>query len=95
MADLAEALERLTGKPMRISPFMWWTMRLVSPVLEVAREMMEMRYLWDHSHALDPARLKAMLPDFQQTPLDDVLRQELAVLAPTIQGKFSTAQTGQ
>ncbi|MBC7479408.1 MAG: epimerase [Pseudorhodobacter sp.] len=95
MADLAEALERLSGKQMRISPFMWWAMRLVSPVLEVAREMMEMRYLWNHPHTLDPAPLKAMLPDFQQTPLDDVLRQELAVLAPTIQGKFSTAQTGQ
>lgn len=37
----------------------------------------------------------ALLPNVQQTPLDEVLRQELAVLAPGGQGRFSTAQTGQ
>ena len=95
MADIAEALQRLTGQPMCITPFMWWAIRLLSPFRELAREMSEMRYLWSNSHALDPAPLKALLPHFQQTPLDDVLRQELTVLAPSLQGKFSTAQTGQ
>ena len=95
MADLAETLQRLTGKPMKISPFMWWAMTLLSPFWELAREMSEMRYLWSNSHAIDPKPLQSLLPDFQQTPLDEVLRQELAVLAPTLQGKFSTAQTGQ
>lgn len=95
MADIAEALQRLTGQPLRITPFLWWAVRLLGPVWELAREMFEMRYLWRTAHALDPEPLRALLPDFRQTPLDEVLRQELAVLAPRLQGRFSTAQTGQ
>jgi len=95
MADVADALQRLTGQPMRLIPFMWWAVRLVSPFRELARELMEMRYLWTNSHAIDPRPLQALLPDFQPTPLDDVLRQHLTVLAPTSHGRFSTAQTGQ
>ncbi len=82
MTDLAKALERLTGKPMRLTPFMWWFMTLAAPFWELARELREMRYLYDTSHSLDPAPLAALLPDFRPTPLDDVLRQHLERLAP-------------
>ena len=97
MADLATATARLTGLTMRLTAFPWWLMRLASPVWELARELTEMRYLWNHPHALDPAPLHAALPDFQPTPLDAVLRQELAVLAPqtSAQGKVISTQTGQ
>ena len=80
MEDVAQSLERLTGKPMRLSPFMWWFMRLAGPFWELARELNEMRYLFDTSHRLDPAPLARLLPDFQATPLDEVLRQEIAAL---------------
>ncbi|MEO8244983.1 MAG: epimerase, partial [bacterium] len=98
MVEVAQALERLTGKPMRMVPFMWWAMRLAGPFWELARELNEMRYLWQTSHSLDPTRMAALLPDFRLTPLDDVLRQELAVLAPELlepQGKSMATQTGR
>ena len=98
MADLAAALQRLTGQPMRLTAFPWWAMRLAGPFWELARELTEMRYLWNHSHTLDPAPMQAALPDFQMTTLDEVLRQEIAVMAPGLrvdQGKFNTAQTGR
>ena len=98
MADLAAHLSGLTGQKMQLTGFPWWLMRLASPFWELARELTEMRYLFNHPHALDPAPLQAALPDFQLTPLDEVLRQELAVLAPAtpvVQGKLSTAHTGR
>ena len=98
MEDVAAATERLTGRPMRLVPFMWWFMRLTAPFWELARELQEMRYLFDTSHALDPAPLTALLPDFRLTPLDDVLRAELAELAPHLlapQGKSMSAQPGR
>ena len=98
MEDVAAALQRLTGRPMRVTGFMWWFMRLAGPFWELARELNEMRYLWNTSHSLDAGPLTALLPDFRLTPLDDVLRAELAVLAPELlepQGKVMLAQTGR
>lgn len=80
MEEVAGRLEALTGRPMRVGRFMWWFMRLAGPFWELARELNEMRYLFDTSHSLDPAPLARLLPDFRQTPLDEVLRQEIAVL---------------
>lgn len=96
--DIAAHLERLSGQKMRLTPFIWWFMRLASPFWELARELTEMRYLFNTSHSLDPAPLAALLPDFRLTPLDDVLRAELAALAPTLlqaQGRSISTQTGQ
>ena len=98
MEDVAAGLERLTGKPMRVTRFMWWFMRLAGPFWELARELNEMRYLFDTGHALDPALLTQLLPDFRMTPLDEVLRQEVQVLAPGLlapQGNTTSAQTGR
>ena len=98
MADLARAVTRLTGQPVRITGFMWWSIRLTAPFWELARELLEMRYLWNTSHSLDPTPLAALMPDFRPTPLDEVLRQELVVLAPGLtnpQGRLITAQTGR
>lgn len=96
--DIAAHLERLSGKKMRLTPFMWWFMRLAGPFWELARELNEMRYLFRTSHSLDPAPLAALLPDFRLTPLDEVLRAELATLAPNLMtphGRSISAQTGR
>ena len=98
MEEVAAALHRLTGRQMRLSPFMWWFMRLTGPFWELARELTEMRYLFNTSHALDAGPLARLLPEFRLTSLDDVLRQELAVLAPGMlasQGRAISAQTGR
>ncbi len=94
MADLKINLERLTGQSLTITRFGWWQMTLLAPFWELARELREMRYLYDHSHALDPEPLATALPDFRATPLDVILRAEIAALMPA-QGKVSLAQTGR
>ena len=98
MEDVGAAMERLTGQKMRLAPFQWWFMRLAGPFWELARELNEMRYLYNTPHALDPAPLARLLPEFRLTALDEVLRHELQVLAPELagpQGRATSAQTGR
>ena len=98
MQDLASAVERLTGARMRLTRFMWWFITLAAPFWELARELSEMRYLYDTAHSLDPAPLAAVLPDVRLTALDTVLRQHLDRLAPallTAQGTSISTQTGR
>jgi len=78
-ADLAEAIGRTTGTAPKVTRFAWWQLRLLAPFWELARELQEMRYLFDLPHALDPAPLAAALPGFRPTPFDEVVR---ALLAP-------------
>lgn len=71
--DLARTVTELTGRPMRIKRFPWWIMRALAPVWELARELGEMRYLYDHPHWLDGTQFHHLLPDFRITPLPEVL----------------------
>lgn len=77
-ADLKAALERATGKPLAFARFPWGLMRLLSPVWELARELTEMRPLWNTSHELGRAKFDRLLPGFAETPLREVLLAGLA-----------------
>lgn len=77
ISDLAARITRLSGRPMRIKRFPRWMLTLASPVWELARELREMLYLFDHPHALDPAPLRRWLPDWQDTALDEVIARHL------------------
>jgi len=81
MADLHAEMQRQTGRSFRFADFPWWFMRLASPVWELARELREMRYLFDLPHWLDLAPLQALLPDFQPTAFADVVAAHLNALA--------------
>ena len=75
--DMKTALEREPQRDLRFVRFPWWLFSLTAPVWELAREMKEMRYLWQTDHALSGTRLKALLPHFKATPLDTVMRAAL------------------
>lgn len=77
MNDLAAEIGRQTGRAPRIGRFPWWAMRLAGPVWELARELTEMRYLFDHPHSLDGAALAALLPGFRPTPFAEVVAAHL------------------
>jgi nucleoside-diphosphate-sugar epimerase len=77
ISDLSAQISRLSGRPMRIKRFPRWIFTLTSPVWELARELREMLYLFDHPHCLDPAALRDWLPDWQDTPLDQVILHHL------------------
>lgn len=75
--QMAEALgPQVTARKMH-----WWPLQLLAPVQPWMRGLLEMRYLWDAPHALDPEPLAALLPDFRTTPVRDALRQATAHLA--------------
>lgn len=72
-AELAAALGRVTGQKVRPARMAWWPLQLARPFWRMAAPLLEMRYLWDMPHALDGARLAALLPEFAATPLDEAL----------------------
>ena len=82
MEDLRGRLQALSGRPVRLAQFGWLPLRLLAPVWELARELVEMRSLYDTPHSLDPAPLAALLPDFRATPLDIILAAHLPVASP-------------
>lgn len=80
--DLRGRLQALSGRPLRLAQFAWLPMRLLSPFWELARELVEMRYLYDTPHSLGPAPLAALLPDFRMTPLDAIIAAHLPGATP-------------
>jgi nucleoside-diphosphate-sugar epimerase len=80
MDEVTEGLGRIMGRKLRLAAFPWWMMRLAAPFWELARELTEMRYLFNLPHQLDPAPLARLLPDFRATPPEDVLRQQVKAL---------------
>lgn len=83
VSELKARIEAITGQQLRISRFPWWSMWLAAPVWELARELIEMRYLFETEHALDPEPLAALLPTLGERPLEAViiahLPQDLAL----------------
>ena len=75
--DIRNGLEEILGQELKFVRFPWWLFTLTAPVWEMAREMNEMRYLWNTDHALSDARLSQLLPNNNVTPLDKVLREML------------------
>lgn len=75
--DIKTGLEHILKRNMRLVQFPWWLFTLAAPFWELAREMKEMRYLWNTDHALSDVRLNQLLPDFTVTPLHKVLRDIL------------------
>lgn len=75
--EIKSRLERILQRDLRFVRFPWWMFTLTAPFWELARELREMRYLWNTDHALSATRLNELLPDFRVTPLDDVLKSAL------------------
>lgn len=65
--DIKRLLEEQAGRPFKYSPFPWRIIRILSPIWELARELHEMRYLWQTDHALCNKKLSLLLPDFTAT----------------------------
>ena len=77
MRDFKIEMERQLGRPLHVSNFPWWIMRLAVPFWELARELPEMRYLFDTPHALDAGPLQALLPDLKIASLADIVTAHL------------------
>jgi nucleoside-diphosphate-sugar epimerase len=93
ISDLAARISRLTGRPLRIRRFPRWIFTAASPFWELARELREMLYLFDHPHRLAPEPLRHWLPDWEDTPLDAVIARHLQALG--LHGRSMSTQTGK
>ncbi len=71
---LKQRAEAILGRPVRLKTLPWPFMRIGSVFSPAMREVLEMRYLWDVPHRIDPGSFERVQPDFQPTSLDDVLR---------------------
>lgn len=65
------------GQNLTLKGFPWSIMRIASPFWRLAKELLEMRYLWDTEHALDNARFTELLPDFEPTLISTALRESI------------------
>ncbi len=76
--EFCTALERVTGRTLKIKPMPWWLLRLASPFSGMMRALLEMRYLWDRPHRLEESRLRALIGEVPRTGIDAVLRKSCA-----------------
>jgi len=75
---MIEAVRRVTGGarlPVRRMP--WPLLYIAAPFWTFARELLEMRYLWQVPLRLDNGKLVALLGGEPHTPLDDAVRRTL------------------
>jgi nucleoside-diphosphate-sugar epimerase len=77
MGDLRAEIERQLGRGVKLGQFPWWLMSLTAPVWELAREMKEMRYLYETPHVLDGGLMAPLLPGFQGIGLTEVVARHL------------------
>jgi nucleoside-diphosphate-sugar epimerase len=76
--ELFERVARLAGHPrLAVRRLSFGALRLIGVVNPVARELIEMRYLFERAVVLDGARLLELLPDYSGTPLDEAIRATL------------------
>ncbi len=73
LEDLRGTLQAALGHKVGMTTFPWWLFTVLSPVWELAREMREMRYLWNTPHALDGTKLRRILPEFEGTDMRTVM----------------------
>lgn len=73
IADMRRAFEQISGRGLRLGKFPWAMLQLAAPFWEMARELLEMRYLYNLPHSLDPAPMARVLPDFKPLNLAEVM----------------------
>ena len=77
--DMAAAIRRVTGDAsIPIKPFPYALIYALSPFVEMFRELLEMRYLWEKPIGLNDGKLRAFLGEVPSTPYDAAIRETLA-----------------
>lgn len=73
MEQMRVAYGAMLNRDIRFSRFPWWIMTIAQPFWELARELTEMRYLWNTDHRLSGEKIDRLLPDFESTNMGTVL----------------------
>jgi nucleoside-diphosphate-sugar epimerase len=79
--QMPEAIRRVVERNSHARPrtrsFPWRLLRIASPFVTTARELLEMRYLWRQPVRMGNDRLVAVLGQEPHTPLDEAVRATL------------------
>ncbi|SFG13310.1 Nucleoside-diphosphate-sugar epimerase [Duganella sp. CF458] len=82
--EFGRAIQRVVAshgaKAPKLKAFPWWMIRLAAPFNETLREMMEMRYLWQHAVRMENQQLRQVLGTEPHTPLETALARTLGSL---------------
>jgi nucleoside-diphosphate-sugar epimerase len=82
--QMADAIRRVVERSSGVRPgaraFPWWLLRLASPFVVTARELLEMRYLWRQPVRMRNDRLIATLGREPHTPLQEAVEATLVGL---------------
>lgn len=74
-AAFCREVAEVAGNPgLKAKAMPWWQVQLFGLFNGPARELLEMRYLFDTTVCLDGSRLRELLPAFTPTPLDEAMR---------------------
>ena len=90
--ELRAGLAQAMGRGVTLRGFPWAFLRLGAPFNPMWREILEMRYLWDVPHRLDPAPLARLLPDYRPSSAEAVFA---ALVAGSASGSTTSAQTSR
>ncbi|MEM8978379.1 MAG: epimerase [Pseudomonadota bacterium] len=74
LSELNMALEDVFRREFALKPFAWWQVQLARPFWPLAKHLLEMQYLWNKPHSLSGTDLRATLPSFRHTPVEQALR---------------------
>ncbi|MCW1950089.1 MAG: epimerase [Octadecabacter sp.] len=75
---LAEAISDVVGQKVDAKKMAWWPLRIAGLAWPMGRALVEMRYLWEKPHYIDPSRHAELCSEAPQTPLHDALVQALS-----------------
>ncbi len=76
--ELFQRVARLAGKPrLRVRTVRFGTLKVAGLLKPVARELLELRYLFEQAVILEGSRLRQLLPGYVDTPLDEAIRLTL------------------
>jgi len=76
--EMAASIRRVAGAAIPILPFPYLIVQALAPFVEMLREMLEMRYLWERPIGLGDRKRRARLGEMPHTPLDAAVRQTLS-----------------
>lgn len=83
-AQLHQVLQGISGKPVKISSIPWGLFKALALFMPVMRDVLSMRYLWQHDIRMDGTALEALLGDaLEQTPLEEAIKSIVPVQAET------------
>ena len=72
-AEMHQELDKVTAHKVTLKRMSWLPLQIAKPFWRLARDLLEMRYLWNTPHSLDGTKLNALLPGFKPTPLNEAL----------------------